>query len=123
MALVCLLALLQAPLVGLQSYAWVKMIWERSHAMGLREAVIDVAGGERPCEVCQFVSNQRTGAHENTSRHRFLTLDPSKRQPMGLTSLVALPARYQIGQLNWPVWFVPSRHRSESPPTPPPEWT
>ncbi len=54
-----MVALLDGPWFGLQTYAWLKMVWDRSETLGWSQAVQDVASGERPCELCEFIQAGR----------------------------------------------------------------
>ncbi len=116
-AILCLLALFDAPLVGLQTYAWIKMVWDRSESMGVSQAVIDVAGGQDPCELCLFVSREREPDDQTGLRSGQRT----KMQPMALPDRIAIRPHVLLGEHSFPEPSGIGVRLHESPPVPPPE--
>ena len=59
LCLLTALAVIEAPYLILQSYAWVTMIQERTPEMGFEAAVADTFSGAHPCEKCVALGNER----------------------------------------------------------------
>ena len=118
-ALVCLFLVMGGPIISLQSYAWVKMIWERSETMGWAQAALDVASGEHPCDLCRVVESER----ERDAEHEGpLSIEDTKRAPVVLAEVLVMPPLKVRGATRFfgsAVWLW---GRDELPEVPPPRW-
>ena len=114
---VCLLSLTGGSWMGLQVFAWTKMVWERSLHMGLSEAIVDVASREHPCDVCLFIQEERS---KEENRQEPSSLQNNKREPMAVSQLVSIPPSILLGAVRYFAVNESQSRRTEPPPKAPP---
>ena len=102
---------------GLQTYAWVKMLWERSEDMGWTQAALDVISLERPCELCDYIQSERELPSDEDEREHFQEL---RWQPVLLVQGLEIKPSVCRGDVRFYIQCDWLRSDRESPPTPPP---
>lgn len=106
--------------LALQSYAWARMILDRSQQMPLKMAIWSTFDGQHPCALC-FIIQQ--GRQQEQSESNKLPWAMPDKMPELLCEERGTPVPPPPTEATRAVPFVPRLHADfiESPPAPPPK--
>lgn len=116
--ILCIVSLLDLSWMGLQVYAWAKMVQDRPTDIGWTQAIADAISGDDPCKVCLYIQSAQGKEQDN---QRATNVKQSLRQPMSLCTGISVQPATIIGTVNHFHREESRLLRRERPPVPPPK--